>query len=278
MSAALSPILVDGEAVVPERACLPITDLAFQRGYGCFETMRAYRGRIFRRDAHLERLSASAARLRIPLPPRDLLRSWVDRVAAPDRDASVRVVVTGGTDPARPGRDSRTVVYAEVADPPPEALSLGVRLAPWHADGVASELTGAKVLSYAFNLAATLSSREDGFDDALLVGRSGRVLEGPTFSVAWVVGGQLRTPSLDLGILASITRGAVLEVASAAGVPVLEGRLPLDDLLGCDEVMAMSTTKEVVPVVRVGDRSFSPGPVTRLLSAGFRDLVEVEVG
>ena len=51
----------------------------------------------------------------------------------------------------------------------------------------------------------------------------GVILEGPTFSVAWVVGGVLETPGLDLGILDSITRRVMLEMASELGLEVVQG-------------------------------------------------------
>ena len=97
-------------------------------------------------------------------------------------------------------------------------------VAPWHAAGVDWDLAGAKVLSYAPNLsrpAGGLGSA--GFDDALLLTVDRLMLEGPTFWVAWVVDGVLETPSLDLGILDSITRRVVLEDAHRLGVPSRRG-------------------------------------------------------
>lgn len=104
------------------------------------------------------------------------------------------------------------------------------------------------------------------------------MLEGPTFSIGWLVGRKLFTPSLDLGILASITRAAALEIARAVSVDIEEGRFPLDAVLGADEVFAMSTVKEVMPVTSVGSAGFSEGSVTADLAAAFTTLVEAEVG
>ncbi len=149
--------------------------------------------------------------------------------------------------------------------------------APWHPDGAASELTGAKTLSYGPNLAASLTAQHAGYDDALLIGRSGSVLEGPTYGVAWVADGVLETPTLDLGILASITREAMLEVAAAQGLSVVEDRFPLDRMLAADEAIALSTVKEIMPIGRVGDRQWDPGPVTSRLAEGFDELVAAEL-
>lgn len=158
----------------------------------------------------------------------------------------------------------------------PDAFTLGVVEAPWHADGRSSELTGAKTLSYGPNLAATIRARAAGFDDAALVGSTGSVLEGPTFSLGWVADGTIYTPSLDANILASVTREAVLEVATSEEIPFVEGSFDLEDLLGADEVFVLSTVREVSPVIRVAETSYEPGRVTGRLRNGFDALVRSE--
>jgi branched-subunit amino acid aminotransferase/4-amino-4-deoxychorismate lyase len=155
-------------------------------------------------------------------------------------------------------------------------MSLATVAAPWHPGGEMWELAGVKTLSYAANQAATRLAQETGAHDALLISRAGEILEGPTFSVAWVREGVFETPSLDLGILESITRGFVLEGCRHLGIPVSEGRFSLDRLLqAASEVMALSTVKEVMPVLAVDDLRLEPGPVARDLSRFYRSLVQV---
>lgn len=273
----IGDVLVDGQLLAPARATVSVLDIGMQRGFGCFEALRSYGGRPFRSWAHFERLVASADKLGIPAPDGSLVEGWIADRSAAGGDCVVRVYLTGGLDPARPGRGSTVVVYAEPLPDESGPVRLRPVDAPWHPDGVASELTGAKTLSYGPNLAASLTAQRAGYDDALLIGRSGSVLEGPTYGVAWVVDGVLETPTLDLGILASITREAMLEVASAQALPVVEGRFPLDRMLAADEAMALSTVKEIMPVGRVGDRQWNPGPVTSLLAEGFDELVAAEL-
>jgi len=273
----IGDVLIDGSPVAPSEAGVSVFDIGFQRGYGCFEAMRAYGGRIFRLAGHLDRLAGSAARLRIDLPPRDDVAAWCATAAEEAGDSVVRAFVSGGIDPARPGTHGRVLVYAEFVGPADIDLRVQSRVAPWHSDGVVAELTGAKILSYGYNLAATLAARRDGFGDALLLGRSGHVLEGPTFSIAWVEARTVMTPALDLGILASITRGAVLEVAETEGISVEQGTFSLERVLAADEVMALSTTREVCPVTAVDEQRFAPGPVTAQLGEGFELLVDSEL-
>jgi branched-subunit amino acid aminotransferase/4-amino-4-deoxychorismate lyase len=145
--------------------------------------------------------------------------------------------------------------------------------APWHAAGVDWDLAGAKLLSYAPNMAATRRAQGEGYDDALLVAVDGSVLEGPTFSVAWVTEGAIETPGLDLGILDSITRRVVFELAGSLGLSIFETTAPLSRLDDVDEVFAFSTIREVQPVIAVGDRVYPVGPVTTELGEAFRSLV-----
>ena len=272
----IGAVLIDGELSPTTDASLSILDIGLLRGYGCFEALRSYEGRPFRSASHVDRLRASADRLDIALPDDDVLGEWIADRSSAGGDCVVRIVVTGGVDPLRPGTDTHVVVFAEPIPEMGESLRALPVDAPWHPDGSFSELTGAKTLSYGPNLAASLAAHRAGFDDALLIGRSGTVLEGPTFGVGWVVDGVVETPSLDLGILASITRAAMLEVARDADVPVNEGRFTLERLGAAQEVFALSTVKEIMPISSVGDDEWTAGPVTRTLAAGYSALVGAE--
>ncbi len=273
----IGPVLMNGVEVDPTHAAISVFDIGFQRGYGCFEAMRSYGGTPFRMYAHLERLENSARNLRIGLPDRSVLADWCLR-SSKAGDGQLRVFVTGGLDAKNPGTDNTIVIFLEPLPDIPPSVRLDVIEAPWHADGRTSELTGAKTLSYGPNLAATIAARSRGFDDAALVGANDIVLEGPTFSLGWVRGGVMYTPSLESHILESITREATLEVAQRIGVPTETGRYDRSHLLSADEVFVMSTVREVLPVTAVGDTEFEPGPITAALRRGFGDLVAQETG
>jgi branched-chain amino acid aminotransferase len=273
----IGDIFVNGAPVAPGDAVISVLDIGFMRGYGCFEALRSYDGRPFRAAAHLDRLEASAAALRLPPINRGALEAAVKDRASAGGDCIVRVFVSGGVDVRSLGSGATTVVLAEAMPAPKISVRIEPRPAPWHSDGVAWELTGAKTLSYGPNLNAHLNAQHDGFDDALLLGRTGLELEGPTFSIGWVTNGIVETPCMDLGILDSITRGAVIDVAGRLGIDLVEGEYDLDRVLDSDEAFVMSTVKEVTPVVAVGDDTLSPGPITARLARGFRDLVTAEL-
>lgn len=265
----ITEVLINGE---PSDGRIPVTDSSVLRGDGCFEVMRAYEGKSFALEGHLDRLERSAAALMIDLPDRVELVSWIEKTAAALGDGAVRVVVTRGS--SVPGRADppNTIVFGHSLPPIAGPVRLLPVVAPWHSADVAWDLAGAKTISYAPNMAAVRRAQEFGFEDALLVTPDGIVLEGPTFSVAWVVDGVLETPSLDLGILDSITRRVALEAASDAGLTILEGVWVLDRLHDASEVMAWSTIREVQSVTAVGERVWPLGPVTGILANTFQKL------
>jgi branched-subunit amino acid aminotransferase/4-amino-4-deoxychorismate lyase len=259
-------VLVNG---VEADGVVPVTDSSVLRGDGCFEVIRSYAGRPFALDEHIARLEASAGALDIPLPGRDELRQWIEQAAASCGDCVVRVVVTRGS--AVPGTDGdpNVIVFGHRSGKSEGPATLLPVPAPWHAAGVDWELAGAKVLSYAPNMAATRRAVAEGFGDALLVTPEGVILEGPTFSVAWVVEGVLETPGLDLGILDSITRRVMLDMASELGLEFVEGTWDLGRLDHAQEAMALSTVREIQPVSAIGLRRFHEGPVTADLARLF---------
>jgi branched-chain amino acid aminotransferase len=131
----------------------------------------------------------------------------------------------------------------------------------------------AKTGAHLDHVLAVAEARAAGAHEALLVDGRGNVTEGASSNVFVVQGGTLRTPPLGAGILEGVTRGLVLRLARAAGLPVEEAPLDPSALLAADEVFITSTVREIVPVVRVGDRAIgagAPGPVTHRLHRAFR--------
>jgi len=263
----ISRVLINGR---DSDGTIAVTDSAVLRGDGCFEVLRARAGRVLAVDDHLDRLTHSAELLGIPLPARQDLEGWIRSVAEMGGDSAVRVVVTRGS--AVPGEPAEplTIVFAHSWEGTDRPATLLPVCAPWHAAGEPWDLSGAKFLSYAPNMSATRRAVAEGFEDALLHTVDEVMLEGPTFSVAWVIGGVLETPGLSLGILNSITRRSVLELAAELDLEVTEGEWTLDRLDLADEVIACSTMRQVQSVSAVGRRTFMDGPVASDLARHFR--------
>lgn len=247
VSATESLASVDGEIMPAAQATISVTDEGLIRGDGVFEVIRVYDGVPFALEEHLARLERSARNLRLPTDL-ELVRAEFQRLlAAAGRGLaheSLRIVLTRG---------GRRILLTEPLHETPERARLrSIAYSPTRI------LDGVKSLSYAANRLASRLAQEQGYDEALLVTPHGRVLEAPTSSLFWVKDGDLLTPPLSDHILASITRGIVIEVTGAT-----ERATTLEDVLGADEAFLASTIREVQPIIRLDDREFdAPGPVT----------------
>jgi 4-amino-4-deoxychorismate lyase len=255
-------VAVSGRGLVePDAPVFAADDEALLRGRAVFETVRVYDGRPFLLDAHIDRLCASSARVRLPSPDANecarLARLAIDDVDG--ADLALRLYWTGRT----------LVATAGVVDPGLESVrARGLHLAVvrWSTGALAA----AKSTSYAENMSAQDDAIDRGADDALLVSHDGVVLESPTANVWWREGERLFTPSLELPILAGVTRALLLELAEEETV---EGVFPLDRLLGADEVFLSSSIREVMPVTAVDGTSIGTGPAAQALQAALRARV-----
>ena len=129
-------------------------------------------------------------------------------------------------------------------------------------------------------MAAQRTARARGADDAVLVGLGGELLEAPTANLWWRSGQTLCTPSLDLGILAGITRAVLCELAPSLGLKVLEGVFGAEDLAAADEAFLSSSTRELMPVVEVDGTPIAdgrPGPTAADLQSALRHLATAEL-
>jgi branched-chain amino acid aminotransferase len=133
-----------------------------------------------------------------------------------------------------------------------------------------------KSLNYLNNIMAKLEGQQAGCVEALMLNHKGEVAECTADNVFVVRGGRLLTPPPDAGILEGITRGAVMELALAAGIDCREATLTRHDLYTADECFITGTAAEVVPVVELDGRKIgtgTPGPITLRLQAAFHALV-----
>lgn len=260
-AAGWSRALVNGAAVGLDEARLAVTDDGVARGDGAFETLGVWNGRPFMPEAHVERIQRSLRAIGLAAPDAETVLDEIREICAPagDVDAALRVYVTGS--------GARVLTLTPPPDRP-ETRSLCTQPAPWIRPLGTYGPAGAKMMSYAPNMAASRAAQRAGFDDALLVSLEGLVLEGPTFCLLWVRDGQVRTPTPELGIVDSISRRMLVELAAEAGWPVEEGRWPLEELAGASEIFVCSSVREVSALRRVDDWRYEPPtPVAEELGA-----------
>jgi branched-chain amino acid aminotransferase len=253
---------VDGTISAVEEATVPLKDDGLYRGDGAFEVIRLYAGRPFALGDHLDRLQRSAAAIELSLD-RTALEGEIAALLGEfgSEEGQLRIVVTRG---------GRRIAVTEPLPPHGETLRLAsVTYAP------SVILTGVKSLSYAANMQATRIAQGQGADEAVLVTPDGIVLEAPTSTIFWVSPqGGLRTPSLDSGVLQSITRERIV-----TEMEVEEGSWPIADLRAAEEAFLASTTREVQAVAAIdgADLPHAPGERTSEAMAAFAAALDREL-
>ncbi len=241
---------VDGTITATGEATIGLKDDGFYRGDGAFEVIRLYDGRPFALAEHVDRLGRSAAAIALELD-RPALEAEIAALlaAAGPVDGQLRLIVTRG---------GRRIAATEPV--PAHADSVRVATVPYSTTGI---LDRVKSLSYAANMHATRLAKRGGADEAVLIEADGTVLEPPTSTVFWVsADGALRTPSLELPILDSITRDRLV-----AALEVEQDSWKVGDLRAASEAFLASTTREVQAVSAVDGIELPAVPGPRTLEA-----------
>jgi len=286
-------VYLNGALIPRSQAKVSAFDFGFLYGYGLFETMRAYHGKIFLLERHVRRLldSAKAIGLDASLKGIDLVKACIDTSEANGlRDARLRLTVSRGEVDSFPGLNVRAVptvlVTAKSYSPLPlEVYHRGYRVCVSSFRRYSqSPLSRLKTTNYLISLLAKVEAEKLGMDEALLLNEDGFITEGSISNVFLVEQTGLVTPSLECGILPGVTREVVLELAKTLKIKAIEGEVRLDDLGRFGEAFLTNSVMEVMPLVEVRDTdgkiitigSGKPGKITKRLMLAYRELVERE--
>ena len=281
---------LNGKLVNREQAKVSVFDHGLLYGDGVFEGIRFYQRRAFCLEAHLRRLSHSAAAIDLMLPyTLDELEIAIEDVirAYTEADGYLRLVITRGEgslgiDPALCQRATAFIIADRIAVVAPHVLEQGAklviastrRLPP---DGLDPRL---KSLNYLNHVLARMEASHAGADEAILLNAQGYVTEGTTDNIFIVRDGTLMTPPVTDGALEGITRDIVLQLACELGIACLERALAPYDLYTADECFLTGTAVELVPVREIDARMLRlcPGPLFQQLQNAFRDRIQDEAG
>ena len=197
----------------PTGPAVAVSDHGLTVGDGVFEAIKAVEGRPFALGRHLERLEASAEGLGLPAPNLQEVRRGVAAVLLGTSDplSRIRITYTAGPAPLGSGRSDGEPTLIVVAAPLDEAAeSSRVATVPWPRNERGA-LAGLKTTSYAENVVMLAYAKARGAGEAVMANLAGHLCEGTGTNVFYVVDGELRTPSLESGCLAGVTRALVLE-------------------------------------------------------------------
>lgn len=278
---------INGVFMAPSEGRVSAEDRGFNFADGVYEVIRVYGGQPFAMREHFERQVRSARGIGIEIPMaieefEALSRTLIERSGL--REGLIYTQVTRGEAP-------RNHLYPDDLRPTIMAFVRAFRPHPrvWREEGTAVlpepdirwELCHLKTIALLPNVLAKNRAHRAGALEALFVDRDGLVTEGSSSNAYAVRGGALWTAPVGPKVLPGITRGVIRTLCEELGIGFHEEALPLAEFEAADEVIMSGTTLELVPVVRVGEKTVGagrPGPVCRELHEAYRERIKQTCG
>jgi branched-chain amino acid aminotransferase len=278
-------IYLNGEIVPEDEAKISVFDHGYLYGDGIFEGIRAYNGRVFMLDEHIERLyeSAKTIMLNIQLSPEEMEEAILETIRANElRDAYIRVVVSRGVgdlglDPRKCPEPTIVIIASAIQLYPEELYETGLKLVtvPTRRNGPEMVNPRIKSLNYLNNIMARIEANLHDAPEAIILNSDGYVAECTGDNIFIIDGETLFTPPKYAGILKGTKREVVLEIAEEMGLEVREELFTRHDVFNADECFLSGTAAEVIPVVEVDGRLVGDGEVgskTTELISRFREI------
>lgn len=255
-------ISINGKLVPENNAKILVTCEAFLFGYAVFETIRTYKGKVFRLNDHMARLYMSADIMGFkPKWTFDKTYKEACKVLSKSKwkETKIRIILS---------KEYLIIMVEPLKEKPASMYKKGIKLVSFHGK---RNIPHAKKLSDAFCFLAKQHAINCGVYEALLVDSKTYVRECAYANIFWVKDGKVYTTNKD--ILFGITRETIIELAE--GNCIFEG-IKYKNILDCDEVFITQTTSRILPVVEIDGQRIGtgrPGPITKKLMAKLDKLV-----
>ncbi len=282
-------VYLNGELVPEDEAKVSVFDHGVLYGDGVFEGIRAYNGRIFRLEQHLERLydSAAAIMLSVPLTIEELTEATLETCRANElTDAYIRLVVTRGygdlgLDPRKCKEPTIFIIADSIELYPEEYYEEGLEVITCTTRRNSPDALdpAIKSLNYLNNILAKIETVRAGVPEGIMLNHDGYVAECTGDNIFLLCDDQVVTPPISAGNLRGITRQVVIELLAEMGIETQEELFRLLEVYTAQEVFLTGTAAEIVPVTRVDGRPVGdgrPGPLTGKLRAKFHELTQRE--
>lgn len=275
----------NGKVMPLEEAVVPAADHAHLYGDGLFEGIRIYGGKIFRFDAHVDRLYHGAKMMGFlnMMPMAEMKAAILETCSASGvTDGYIRLNLTRGTglglDPKNIQQVPNVMIMVNtLALYPREAYETGLKVVTTSFRVIPADSLDPRVKCigrYASNIMAKAEANRAGAGEGLMLNQQGYVAECTGDNLFIIKDGIIHTPHPSCGILQGITRDTVIELARAQGLTVEETWLTKFDLYAADEAFLTGTAAEVIPMIELDGQPMGPdgkpGPITRKLMELFR--------
>lgn len=283
-------MIVNGKLIPFEEATVHLMSPAMRYGLNIFEGLRGYWNDeqqqlyIFRLQEHMDRFEQSMKLLRFApdFDTADVTAAVCDLLRADDHRAHCHIRTTAYLDGIGEHHVTKPVSWMVYAGPRPRnaktQTGIRVHISTWRRMSDNAMPPRIKCgANYANARLARFQAQTDGYDDAIMLNDAGKVGEGPGACLFLMRRGRLVTPDVSSGILESITRDTIIDLAVDMGLEVEERAVDRTELYAADEVFFAGSAAEVLPItsvdgINVGNGAV--GAVTSDIQASYFSVVE----
>jgi len=281
-------IYINGKYYSEKDAKISVFDHGLLYGDGVFEGIRAYHGKVFFCNEHIDRLfdSAKAIALKVPMSKKKMVEAVVDACKKNKiTNGYIRLIITRGVgslglNPYLCKTPQVIIIAGDIQLYPKKLYETGMPVITVgtvrnHVEALNPRI---KSLNYLNNVMAKIEAINSNVMECIMMNPQGFVAEASGDNVFALKGNVLRTPPSWCGALEGITRNAVMELAREEGLDVREDVLTRYDLFTADEVFLTGTAAEIIAVIDVDKRKIGtgkPGKVTKKLLAAFSELTKI---
>ncbi len=266
-------VFLNGKFLPAVKANISVFDRGILYGDGLFETMRAYNGKVFALEEHLNRMACSAKTLKIPLTLgtrlqtldyEKIIQKLLKLNKLQDKDSYIRITLTRGFDiggllPKNNLKPTIIVAAKPISSNIIKKQKTGIKAVTVNFSKMSSQLSSMKSLNFLDNIIGAVTARDKGADEAIFMGMSGEVLEGTISNIFIIKNNIIKTPPLKSGILPGITRQFVIDLVKKMGLKIREVPFKKEDILNSDETFMTNSIIEVMPLIMVDNEIINTG-------------------
>jgi branched-chain amino acid aminotransferase len=281
---------INGHIQPAHQAHISVYDHGLLYGDGVFEGLRFYYRKTFMLQAHLQRLQQSAQAIALELPySLEQIQQAIEQLIQryPDDSGYLRLVITRGKgslgiDPLKCDKASLFIIADELSVVNSQHLEQGIKLHIATTKRTPAVCLDPKIksLNYLNNILARIEANHAGMDEALMLNLDGYVSEGSVDNIFIISNGALKTPPLNDGLLAGITREVIIDIAQEMEISCDQTSLTVQDLQQADECFLTGTGAELIKVSQIDQHVYKTleNPLMPKIRAAFQKRIDLMCG
>lgn len=262
-------VFINDSYVAADQASLLITDLAIQRGYGIFDFFKTIDHQTIFLEDHLDRFYHSAQKMHLTIGySREELTQIISVLQEKNQipNSGIRMTLTGGysTDGYSLPAKNNLVISQQALNVRMDLDTKGIQIVTYDYQRSLSE---SKTLDYAMAIWLQPFIKENGAND-VLYHHNGIIREVPRANF-FIVNKEQEVITAKTGILKGVMRKNILNLQNT-GLVVTARDFNLHDLQNASEAFISSTTKHIMPVLKINGKDVGDGKagkITAQLSA-----------